>query len=104
MTIKKKLFFCLNCDNSAFSKEKVTHKDCDAPFYIVEADVSFRLRQTRWERFIDWLLQDITFWLAFMGGCVINTLLLPHFHFNFTQALLESFCWGFLLVGLLKGT
>ena len=101
--MKTKLFYCLMCNSGGSLVEKIAHLGCTAPFYIVEAQVNFKMQKTRWGRFLDWLLEDITFWLAFMGGVIINTLLMPHFHLSLSQELLESFCWGFLLIELLKG-
>jgi len=95
------IFFCLTCKNGPFSEETVRDHGCPLPLEVIQNTITCTKKP--WARFLDWILQDITFWLAFMGGVIINSLLIPHFHLSFSQELLESFCLGLLLVGLLKG-
>jgi hypothetical protein len=99
--IVSKTFFCMECKTGPFSVDEILQHGCLPPFKVLESIITCTKKPLR--RFIDWLLQDITYGLAFMGGVIINAILIPHFHLSLGQSLLESFCLGFLLIRLLKG-
>jgi hypothetical protein len=96
-----KIYFCMQCVNASTSPEKVEHKDCLSPFKLVEATVTFDLKRTRWGKFVHWFGSlDISYWLSFMGGVILNSILVPHLNLSFSVSLLESFCVGCLLIGV----
>lgn len=103
MSLRKEIFFCLNCNASAFSREKIIHEKCDVPSYIMEAEVIFKRSHTC---FWSWFFSlDIAYGLAFMGASIVNIILLKHLGLTGMEALevlLESFCFGLALILLLK--
>jgi hypothetical protein len=100
--VKTKLFYCLICNSGGSTTQQIAHIGCTAPFYIVEAEVNFKMQKTRWGRLLDWLLEDPNYALAFLGGVIINAILIPHFHLSLGETIVESTSWGFLLIRLLK--
>ena len=103
MSVSTKIYFCLHCNAGSISKDKIEHKECQSPFYIVEADVSFKVSRTGWKRFVHWLLSlDIGYGLAFIGAVIINAIVLLHTDLSFNVRLFESFCLGLVLIRLLK--
>jgi len=101
MGIKRNVFFCLDCDN-VFSSLEASQHPCHFPLRIVQATVTFKAKQTRWQHFFDWFLKDINYTLAFLAAIIINVLIVPHFNLSFKEELLESFCLGFVLIRLFK--
>ena len=98
-----KIYFCMQCVNAGVSPEKVEHKDCSPPFKLVQATVTFDLKRTRWGRFTHWFWSlDISYWLSFMGGVILNTILVPNLNLSFHASVLEAFCVGCLLIGVLR--
>lgn len=103
MSLKKNIFFCLNCNASAFSKEKIIHEDCDVPSYIIQAEVIFTMNRTRWRRFLDWFFShDLSLGLAILGIVVVNTVLVTHLHLSVKECLIEGLGLGFAIPRLLK--
>lgn len=102
MSFDRTIFFCMKCNNLAFSKEEIPHKDCVAPFILSEVGVTFKLKRTRWGRFTDWLFsKDIGFGLAIIGALGINFMIMQHFSLPFWQAVIEGLCVGFVIPRLL---
>ena len=103
MSIDRTLFFCLKCNNFAFSEKEIAHQHCAIPIKLAEIMVNFKLKHTRWRRFVDKFLSiQWSHFLAFTGAIIINVILLPHFQLSFKESLLESFCLGLVLTRLLK--
>lgn len=103
MSVDRTLFFCVKCNNFAFSKEEITHQECVSPFKIVEVGINFKLNRTRLGRITHWFYSlDLGFIFAFTGAVIINAILLPHFNLSLGVSTLESFCLGMVLIRLLK--
>jgi len=104
MTITTNIYFCLTCNEGGLFPQKITHTaECKAPYPIVEANVTFKAKRKGWNKFLHWFFsQNWSYGLSFMGGVIINSLLVPHFNLSFPASLLESFAVGCLLIGLLR--
>lgn len=104
-----KKIFCLSCRKRFDTDQGFSDHPCSSIFKMTDGLITIEMSEstgqklTRWERFIDFILSlDIECGLAFMGGVIINVILLPHFHLSLGETILESASLGFLLMRLLR--
>jgi hypothetical protein len=102
MSFTTAIYFCLQCNNSAKTSEKIIHQECLKPM-VIKATVNFEIKRPRWNRFLSWLFsRDISFGLAICGVIGINALLIQHLSFTITQSVIEGLCLGLAIPRLLK--